>query len=128
MADGGIRSSGDIAKALAVGADNIMIGSLIAGTDESPGRIIESKTGLYKRYRGSASLETKMAHNQEERNVEGESTTIPYKGGVKFVIKDLCDGIRSALSYAGAEDIKHYIPKYVIVTNSGLNEAKPHLL
>ena len=128
MADGGIRSSGDIAKALAVGADNIMIGSLIAGTDESPGRIIESKNGLYKRYRGSASLETKMAHNQEERNVEGESTTIPYKGGVKFVIKDLCDGIRSALSYAGAEDIKHYIPKYVIVTNSGLNEAKPHLL
>ena len=128
MADGGIRSSGDIAKALAVGADNIMIGSLIAGTDESPGRIIESKDGLYKRYRGSASLETKMAHNQEERNVEGESTTIPYKGGVKFVIKDLCDGIRSALSYAGAIEIQHYIPKYVIVTNSGLNEAKPHLL
>lgn len=128
MADGGIRSSGDIAKALAVGADNVMIGSLIAGTDESPGRIIESKKGLYKRYRGSASLETKMAHNQEERNVEGESTTIPYKGGVKFVIKDLCDGIRSALSYGGAKDIKHYVPEYVKVTNSGLNEAKPHLL
>ena len=128
MADGGIRSSGDIAKALGVGADNVMIGSLIAGTDESPGRIIESKTGLYKRYRGSASLETKMAHKQEERNVEGESTTIPYKGGVKFVIKDLCDGIRSALSYGGADSLNKYHPKYKIVTNSGLNEAKPHLL
>ena len=58
---------------------------------------LKVKVVLYKRYRGSASLETKMAHNQEERNVEGESTTIPYKGGVKFVIKDLCDGIRSAL-------------------------------
>ena len=128
MADGGIRSSGDMAKALAVGAQNVMIGSLIAGTDESPGRILESPSGLYKRYRGSASLETKMAHNQEERNVEGESATIPYKGGVKFVIKDLCDGIRSALSYAGATHLTTYFPEYVEVTNSGLTEAKPHLL
>ena len=69
-----------------------------------------------------------MAHKQEERNVEGESTTIPYKGGVKFVIKDLCDGIRSALSYGGADSLNKYHPKYKIVTNSGLNEAKPHLL
>jgi IMP dehydrogenase len=59
MADGGIRTSGDMAKALAIGADTIMIGSLIAGTDEAPGQILETPKGLYKRYRGSASLETK---------------------------------------------------------------------
>jgi len=128
MADGGIRSSGDIAKALAVGADNVMLGSLLAGTDESPGKILETPNGLYKRYRGSASLETKVTHNQQARNVEGESTTIPYKGGVKFIINGLLDGVKSALSYAGANNLKEYIPEYVIVTNAGQNEAKPHLL
>ncbi|HNJ58854.1 MAG TPA: guanosine monophosphate reductase, partial [Chitinophagaceae bacterium] len=72
MADGGIRTSGDIAKALALGSSCVMLGSLIAGTKEAPGKIIEKPTGLYKRYRGAASLETKMVHNQEQRNVEGE--------------------------------------------------------
>lgn len=128
MADGGIRSSGDIAKALAVGAYNVMIGSLIAGTDEAPGQIIEKPNGLYKRYRGSASLETKTVHGQAQRNVEGESTVIPYKGGVKFIVNGLIDGVRSALSYAGAENLDKYYPEYVQVTNSGINEAKPHLL
>lgn len=128
MADGGIRTSGDIAKALALGASNVMIGSLIAGTEESPGSIIEKSNGLYKRYRGSASLETKMTHGQEQRNVEGESTIIPYKGGVKYVIEGLLDGIRSALSYAGANDLSTYYPNWVQVTNAGQNEAKPHLI
>ena len=128
MADGGIRSSGDIAKALGVGAHCVMIGSLIAGTDEAPGKIIETRSGLSKRYRGSASLETKSAHGQEQRNVEGESTTIPYKGGVKFVINGLLDGVRSALSYAGSEDLDNFHPKYIQVTNSGLREAQPHLI
>ena len=128
MADGGIRASGDIAKALAVGADCVMIGSLIAGTDESPGQIIETKNGLYKRYRGSASLETKVSHGQAARNVEGESTIIPYKGGVKYVISGLLDGVKSALSYAGANSISEFSPKYVQVTNAGLAEGKPHLL
>jgi IMP dehydrogenase/GMP reductase len=128
MADGGIRTSGDIAKALAVGADCVMLGSLLAGTDEAPGQIVETPNGLYKRYRGSASLETKVTHGQEARNVEGESTTIPYKGGVKFIINGLLDGVKSALSYAGAENLTEYTPQYVIVTNSGISEAKPHLL
>ena len=128
MADGGIRASGDIAKALAVGASTIMIGSLIAGTDEAPGQIVETSQGLYKRYRGSASLETKVTHGQAARNVEGESTTIPYKGGVKYIVTGLLDGVKSALSYAGANDVKQYKPDYVQVTNAGLNEAKPHLL
>ena len=128
MADGGIRASGDMAKALALGASTIMIGSLIAGTDEAPGQILETPKGLYKRYRGSASLETKVTHGQAARNVEGESTTIPYKGGVKYIITGLLDGVKSALSYAGATDLKNYKPDYVQVTNAGLNEAKPHLL
>ena len=105
-----------------------MIGSLIAGTDESPGKILETPNGLYKRYRGSASLETKSTHGQEERNVEGESTTIPYKGGVKFVVEGLLDGVRSALSYAGASNLDEYHPAYVQVTNSGAREAQPHLI
>jgi IMP dehydrogenase len=128
MADGGLRTSGDISKALAVGADCVMLGSLLAGTDESPGQIIEKQNGLYKRYRGSASLETKTAHGQEVRNVEGESTVIPYKGGVKFIVNRLLDGVKSALSYAGAWSLSEYHPEYVVVTNAGQNEAKPHLL
>jgi IMP dehydrogenase len=128
MADGGIRSSGDIVKALAIGSDTVMLGSLLAGTEESPGSIIEKSTGLYKRYRGSASLETKLTHGQESRNVEGESTIIPFKGGVKFILKGLIDGVRSGLSYAGADNLNKFHPKYVVVTNSGINEAKPHLL
>jgi IMP dehydrogenase len=73
-------------------------------------------------------LETKVTHGQAARNVEGESTTIPYKGGVKYIVTGLLDGVKSALSYAGATDLKNYKPDYVQVTNAGLNEAKPHLL
>lgn len=128
MADGGIRNSSDIAKALALGASSVMLGSLISGTEESPGQIIEKPNGLYKRYRGSASLETKVAHGQEARNVEGESTIIPYKGGVKFIIEGLLDGVRSALSYGGAHNLSEFFPKIIQITNSGIIEAKPHLL
>ncbi len=128
MADGGIRTSGDIAKALALGASSVMLGSLLAGTEESPGQIVEKSTGLYKRYRGAASLETKTVHGQAQRNVEGESTIIPYKGGAKFVLEGLLDGVKSALSYAGADSLKTYHPKYVQITNAGMNEAKPHLI
>lgn len=128
MADGGIRNSGDISKALALGSSTVMLGSLLAGTEESPGKIIERPDGLYKRYRGSASLETKTAHGQEERNVEGESTVIPYKGGTKFIIEGLIDGVRSALSYGGANNLLEYRPEWVQITNAGANEAKPHLI
>jgi IMP dehydrogenase len=128
MADGGIRTSGDISKALALGASNVMLGSLLAGTDEAPGQIIQKQNGLYKRYRGAASLETKVTHGQEARNVEGESTIIPYKGGVKYIITELVDGVKSALSYSGASSLKEFNPHYVVVTNAGITEAKPHLL
>lgn len=128
IADGGIRSSGDIAKALAVGASSVMLGSLLSGTDEAPGQIIEKPNGLYKRYRGAASLETKTVHGQAQRNVEGESTIVPYKGGVKFILNGLIDGVKSALSYAGVESLNKYSPHFVQVTNAGATEAKPHLL
>lgn len=128
MADGGIRTSGDIAKALAIGASSVMLGSLLAGTDESPGKIIETKNGLMKRYRGSASLETKLAHGKDSRNVEGESTMISYKGGVKYILNDLSDGVKSALSYAGANNLAEFTPNYAVITSSGIQEAKPHLI
>ena len=128
IACGGIRNSGDIAKALAVGANAVILGSLIAGTKEAPGQMIEKSNGLYKRYRGAASLETKSIHGQAQRNVEGESTIVPFKGKVKFVVDGLLDGLRSALSYAGAGNLNEYFPEYVVVTNAGVREAQPHLL
>jgi len=128
IACGGIRNSGDIAKALAVGANSVILGSLIAGTKEAPGPMIEKANGLYKRYRGAASLETKSIHGQATRNVEGESTIVPFKGKVKFVVDGLLDGLRSALSYAGASNLREYFPEYVVVTNAGVREAQPHLL
>jgi IMP dehydrogenase len=128
IACGGIRNSGDIAKALAVGANSVILGSLIAGTKEAPGAMIEKANGLYKRYRGAASLETKSIHGQATRNVEGESTIVPFKGKVKFVVDGLLDGLRSALSYAGANSLSEYFPEYVVVTNAGVREAQPHLL
>jgi IMP dehydrogenase len=131
MADGGIRNSGDISKALSVGADCVMLGSLLAGTKESPGKIVEKGNGsLYKRYRGSASLETKSAHKQSTKHIEGESTMIPFKGSVEYIIDKLYDGLRSALSYSGSKDIKEFHLKSEVmeITPSGMVESKPHLL
>lgn len=131
MADGGIRNSGDIAKALAVGAECVMLGSLLAGTKESPGNIVERLDGsLYKRYRGSASLETKSTHNQSTKHIEGESTTIPFKGSVSYIVEKLNDGLKSALSYSGCRTIKEFnkSAEWVEITNSGMLESKPHLL
>ncbi len=131
MADGGIRNSGDISKALSVGADCVMLGSLLAGTKESPGKIVEKGSGsLYKRYRGSASLETKSAHKQSTKHIEGESTMIPFKGSVEYIIDKLNDGLKSALSYSGSKDIKEFHLKSEVmeITPSGMAESKPHLL
>lgn len=128
IACGGIRNSGDIAKALAVGASTVILGSLLAGTKEAPGQYIERPQGLFKRYRGAASLETKSIHGQALRNVEGESTMVPFKGGAKFIVEGLLDGLRSALSYAGANNIDEFKPEIIRVTNAGIAEAKPHLI
>ena len=130
IADGGIRSSGDIAKAIAVGADCVMLGSLLSGTTETPQDKIETDNGIFKEYRGMASAETKMKHNTHIRNVEGMSTLIPYKGSCATILDDLLDGLRSALSYSGSSNIPEYTAKtnFVRVTNAGIVESKPHLL
>jgi|TARA_R110000824_G_scaffold401261_1_gene611489 IMP dehydrogenase len=133
MADGGIRNIGDVCKGLGAGADTVMLGSLLSGTKESPGSI--TKTGVWpneilqKKYRGSASLESKSDRG-ESKNVEGYSTTIPYKGKVRRIITDVIDGLKSSMSYVGANNIVEFHSKceFVKVTNSGINEAKPHLL
>lgn len=127
IADGGIRDSGDIAKALALGSTSVMLGSLLAGTDEAPGSIVEKKNGLFKLHRGAASYDIKVSTGQPTRNIEGESTLVPYKGGVKHVVGRLLDGVRSALSYAGAKSISEFRPDIVSITQSGLTEAKPHI-
>lgn len=127
LACGGIRNSGDIAKALACGASSVVLGSLLAGTKEAPGSIVKLN-GLYKRYRGAASLDTKLVHKQQTRHVEGESTLIPFKGQVSYVLEDLMDGLKSALSYAGARDLTTYNPEVILITSAGVAEGKPHLI
>ena len=132
MGDGGLRNSGDIAKALSVGCDTVMLGSIISGTDETPGEIFKGDLGkrFFKKYRGLASLETKLTYGQPGKHVEGESTYVDCKGSITPIIENLNDGLRSALSYSGSFNIEefHYKSKYVEITNSGLIESKPHLL
>ena len=133
IADGGVRYVGDVAKGLGAGADSVMLGSIIAGTKETPGDI--HKVGewpnekLYKKYRGSASLDSKSDRGEYD-NVEGNSKIIPYKGKVKRIISDIRDGLSSAFSYVGASDVLDFQSKceFVQVTQAGVIEAKPHLL
>ena len=133
MADGGIRSSGDVCKGLGAGEDTVMLGSLLSGTKESPGVI--TKQGVWpnevlqKKYRGSASIESKTDRG-ESKNVEGYSTTVPYKGKVKRIISDVIDGLKSSMSYVGVNNLEEFHSKceLIKVTNAGVTEAKPHLL
>jgi IMP dehydrogenase len=134
IADGGMKTPGDVAKALSLGADTVMVGSLLSGTKESPGEI--QKVGmwpneqLFKKYRGSASAETKRVHGMQEKNVEGNSKLIPYKGKSKRILDDISDGLRSAMSYVNARNLSEFRinSEHVIITQNGLVEAKPHLL
>ncbi len=131
IADGGIRSSGDIVKALAAGADFVMLGSMLAGTDEAPGDIIFDTSGeKYKLYRGMASKEAQMEWRGKFSSNEGVSTKILYKGSVKDILKDLKNGITSGFSYSGARNIEALWlkAKWVRQTNAGLNESKTHIL
>ena len=112
IADGGITSVGDIAKALAAGADAIMTGSLFAGTKESPGPKLRRgnypNETFYKSYMGSASFESKLNTGNSGNHTEGVSMEIPYKGAVKYAIKDINDGLCSAFSYAGASNLEEF--------------------
>lgn len=131
IADGGIRNSGDIVKALAAGANFVMLGSLLAGTDESPGQVFSTGEGKkYKVYRGMASVEAQVDWRGQARSLEGVSTTIPYKGSVMKVLSDLEQNIRSGLSYSGATDLKelYHKSKFIKQTSAGMRESSTHIL
>lgn len=134
ISDGGIRYPGDIAKALAAGATTVMVGSLLAGTDEAPGDVFiagqwpNNKT--YKMYRGSASATIKMEKTGAAVNVEGAAKMVECKGSVVVILNDLMDGVRSAMSYLGVHDVESLWSQaeFVRISNAGLREAHPHLL
>lgn len=129
IADGGISSSGDIVKSIVAGANAVMLGNLLAGTEEAPGSLIRSELGvLMKQYRGSASFSDKQMRGELTRNVEGESTLVPYRGKVSDVISDLLDGIRSGLSYGGSANIRELQEnvEFVEITTHGYRESLAH--
>ena len=130
IADGGIRNSGDIVKALAAGADFVMLGSLLSGTDETPGDVINTHEGKVKSYRGMASKDAQVEWRGRTASLEGVATTVPCKGPVDDVLEDLTRGIRSGLSYSGCRTITELQAKarFLRQTNSGQTESGTHIL
>jgi IMP dehydrogenase len=140
IADGGIRTSGDIVKALAAGASTVMIGSLLAGTDESPGLMMTRKGHRYKVSRGMASLQANIARKiregegwitQEEIEdyvSEGVEAAVPYRGPVREVLTQLVGGLQSGMSYCGAHSVDELYEKavFVRITHAGWKESQPH--
>ena len=130
IADGGIRSSGDIVKALAAGADFVMLGSLLGGTHESPGEKVITLAGVKKKYRGMASKDAQMDWRGKYSSNEGVSTFVDFKGSVHTILEDLRNGIKSGLSYSGCRTIKEFQSKvqFIRQTSAGLGESKTHIL
>ncbi len=109
IADGGIRKVGDIAKALALGADMVMIGRMLAGTKESEGNILKYDGKLYKAYRGSASFAVQRKRGKNPYYVEGDETIVEYQGGVQNILDQIEAGLRSSLSYMGARNLPEFM-------------------
>jgi len=132
IADGGIKNAGDIIKALAAGADFVMLGSLLAGTDEAPGEITESLIyGMkMKAYRGMASREAQEEWRGKSSAPEGIATTVPYKGPVENIFNDLVGNIKSGLSYTGAINIGGLQARseFIRQTSAGQHESSTHIL
>lgn len=131
IADGGVRYPSDAVKALAAGADLVMLGGMLAGTDEAPGLVIERSGKKYKRFRGMASKEAQedfMGQMQEWKTAEGVALEVPCKGSAKAVILDLMGGIRSGMTYCGAEVIRDLKRKaqFMEITAAGRVEGTPH--
>lgn len=139
MADGGIRNAGDIAKALAAGADTVMIGSLFAGTKESPGEVESTTNGLMKRVRGMASYEASVMRAErhgeefdeeyfEHRSPEGVERRVPYRGEVSKLVNQLMGGLKSSMSYLDADNFTTFRENasFIRVTPAGLRESYPH--
>lgn len=130
IADGGIRSSGDIAKAIGAGATAVMLGNVLAGSSWTPGEIINSDGVLQKEYRGSASFLDKTNRKEKGQNVEGVSTKVTYKGETSDIISRLSDGLRSSISYQGynhIDDLRGQA-EFTRVTNLGHLDSTPHIL
>ncbi len=138
IADGGIRTSGDIAKALAAGAAAVMLGNLFAGTDETPGRIVEKDGRKFKEYRGMGSQAVIRSASGSERYFthgrkavpEGVEALVPYKGPVAEVIAELASGVQVGMGYVGARTILEFEKKaqFIRITHAAIAEGKPHSL
>jgi len=134
VADGGIRYPGDIVKALAFGADFVMIGGMLAGTRPTPGEVVtDAKGQRVKNYRGMASREVADEHHggiAEWKTAEGVATSVPYREDEDAILADVVGGLRSGLTYAGSKTIKELQRKlnYVVITSSGWRESMPHKL
>lgn len=138
IADGGIRYSGDMIKALAAGADVVMIGGLLAGTDEAPGEIELYQGRAYKAYRGMGSLGAMSDGSSDRYFQEGSSADklvpegiegrVAYKGSIVPIVHQLMGGIRAGMGYIGCKDIQemHVKPKFVRITNAGMRESHVH--
>jgi IMP dehydrogenase len=140
MADGGLTSSGDIAKAIATGADSVMLGSLLAGTDESPGDVILHQGERFKEYRGMGSLGAMRARGfSKDRYFQGDVEDVekmvpegiegrtPYKGPLASIVYQLVGGLRQAMGYCGAPTIDAMkAAHFVRITAAGLRESHPH--
>ncbi len=137
IADGGIKFSGDIAKAIAAGADSVMLGNLLAGTTESPGELIISQGRRYKTYRGMGSIGAITSGSNRYPSVskdgnkfvpEGIEGMVPFKGSVEDVLFQLVGGLKSAMGYCGVKNIQELKTKakFVRITNAGLRESHPH--
>tara|TARA_B100000674_G_C37793408_1_gene892900 strand:+ start:51 stop:1070 length:1020 start_codon:yes stop_codon:yes gene_type:complete len=130
IADGGIKTSGDMVKALGFGADLVMVGSLLSGTSQAPGDIHYNGNGEpYKQYRGMASKEAQNDWRGRSASIEGVAHYVPYKGCVKKILKDLDNGIRSGLSYSGARSINELqaTMKVIEQTSAGQFESSTHI-
>lgn len=141
IADGGIKYSGDITKALAAGASSVMLGSLLAGTDESPGKIISKQGNRFKAYRGMGSLHAMQKGSKDRYGqakikktskfvAEGIAAYIPYKGSVSKIIYQLTGGLRAGMGYCGAKNILELQKKakFAQITGAGLKESFPHII
>ena len=139
IADGGIRQPGDVAKAIAAGAQTVMIGSMLAGTDESPGMVMTRRGHRYKASRGMASREANIDRNRKEGNdltqeeieeyvAEGVEAAVPYRGRAREVLTQLVGGLQSGMSYSGAHNFEEFQKKAIFVrmTGAGLKESGPH--
>jgi len=134
-ADGGIKKPGDLVKAIGAGADTVMLGSILSGTEETPGEIIDEGGKKYKEYRGmasySASMEKLQLDGQKHReviSVEGEKTTVEYKGPIEKIIRKFLGGLASGMTYHGVDKIDALRGKadFMEISSSGLLESTAH--